>query len=380
MSVSKSIAKRVKKDRSGNVTGHVWRARYRDPQGTEHSKHFQRKSDGERWLDEVTASVVTGQYVAPNAGKITLREFAEQWRSIQVVRESTAAHYETMLRRHVYPTLGDLPLSALQPSHIQAWIKGLSGKLAPSTVAVVHGIVSSCLKSAVRDRRIPHNPCEGTRLPEMLPSKVVPPTTADVVQLHNMINDRYRSLVHLIAASGLRSGEAFGLTVDRVDFLRATITVDRQAVYLAKQPIRFGPPKRPASYREVPIPRDLVESLSAHITAFGLGEEGLVFSSPGGSFVRRSTFSAKIWKPAIAAAGLREGTRLHDIRHYYASLLIRHGESIKTVQKQLGHATAQETLDTYGHLWPDSDERTRGIASLALQEVPADHVRTTEAR
>lgn len=116
-----------------------------------------------------------------------------------------------------------------------------------------------------------------------------------------------------------------------------------------------------------------------HITRHGLGDHGLIFTSPTGGFIRRSTFSAKVWRPAVKAASLRPGTRLHDIRHYYASLLIRHGESVKTVQKRLGHATAQETLDTYGHLWPDSDDMTRAIASLAFQETPADDEGTTRA-
>lgn len=381
MTMSKSIAKRAKKDRSGKVTGHVWRARYRDEQGKEHSKHFTRKSDGERWLDEVTASLVTGQYVAPSAGKISLRDFAEHWRSIQVVRPNTASRYETTLRRHVYPTLGQMPISGVRPTHIQAWVKQISENLAPSTVAVAHGILSSCLKAAVADRRIVRNPCEGTRLPEVPPSKIIPPTTTEVVRLRDQIDPRYRALVHLCAASGLRPGEAFGLTVDRVDFLRATVTVDRQAVYVAKQPITFGPPKRlPASLREIPIPRDLVEALSAHISTYGLGEHDLIFTSPTGGFIRRSTFSSKVWRPAVKATGLREGTRLHDIRHYYASLLIRHGESVKTVQKRLGHATAQETLDTYGHLWPDSDDHTRSIAALALLDTSADDVGTTQGQ
>lgn len=381
MSMSKSIAKRPKKDRSGKVTGHIWRARYRDEQGKEHSKHFPRKSDGERWLDEVTASVVTGQYVAPTAGKISLRDFAEHWRSIQVVRPNTASHYETMLRRHVYPTLGHMMLSDLRPTHVQAWVKQVSEILAPSTVAVAHGILSACLKAAVSDRRIVHNPCSGTRLPEAPPTHIMPPTTAEVLRLHDRIDPRYRAMVHLCAASGMRPGEAYGLTVDRVDFLRATVTVDRQAVYVAKQPITFGPPKRlPASLREIPIPRDLVEALSAHIGTYGLGEHDLIFTSPTGGFIRRSTFSSKVWRPAVKAAGLREGTRFHDIRHYYASLLIRHGESVKTVQKRLGHATAQETLDTYGHLWPDSDDRTRSIAALAFQEPSADDEGTTQAQ
>ena len=61
----------------------------------------------------------------------------------------------------------------------------------------------------------------------------------------------------------------------------------------------------------------------------------------------------------VATAGAPAGTGFHDLRHYFASLLIRHGESVKTVQSRLGHATAAETLDAYSHLWPDSDDRTR---------------------
>ena len=84
-----------------------WRARYRDAGGQEHSKHFARKVDAQRWLDEVTASVVTGPYVDPKAGRVRFRDQAEAWRLAQVHRPSTRAHVETMLRRHAYPTFGD---------------------------------------------------------------------------------------------------------------------------------------------------------------------------------------------------------------------------------------------------------------------------------
>jgi integrase len=70
-------------------------------------------------------------------------------------------------------------------------------------------------------------------------------------------------------------------------------------------------------------------------------------------------------------AGVRQGVTFHDLRHFYASLLIRHGESVKTVQARLGHATAQETLDTYGHLWPDSEDRTRAAVEMALAPIVA---------
>lgn len=77
----------------------------------------------------------------------------------------------------------------------------------------------------------------------------------------------------------------------------------------------------------------------------------------------------------MKALKLPEGTRFHDLRHYYASLLIRHGESVKTVQARLGHASAAETLDTYSHLWPDSDDRTREAVDAVLGS-PADSLRT----
>jgi integrase len=278
-----------------------------------------------------------------------------------------------MLRRHVYPSIGDLKLAEITPSVIQAWVKRISETLAPSTVGVVHGIVSSCLKSAVRDRRIASNPCDGTRLPDVEPKRVVPLTDDQVRTLHSKIDPRFKALVHLCAATGLRQGEAFGLTADRVDFLRCVVKVDRQAVALAKEPIRFGPPKRPASYREIPVPRDVIDVLSAHIAAYGLGDDGLIFHADDGGFVRRSTFSAKVWVPAKKAANLPSDVGIHALRHYYASRLIRFGESVKTVQKRLGHASASETLDTYSHLWPDADDRTReAVADLLSQPVATD--------
>ena len=84
------------------------------------------------------------------------------------------------------------------------------------------------------------------------------------------------------------------------------------------------------------------------------GDADAVVAAP----VRRASFFQRVWRPALDAAKLPRQTRFHDLRHYFASLLIRHGESVKTVQARLGHASATETLDTYSHLWPDSDDRT----------------------
>ncbi len=169
-------------------------------------------------------------------------------------------------------------------------------------------------------------------------------------------------------------GEAFGLTLPRVDFLRRTLRVDLQLVLLANRAPFLAPPKTEASVRTVPLPDVVVEALAGHLAATpaahvaGLGP--LVFTNERGEAIRRNRFG-DVWRRAVRDCGLPAGTGFHALRHYYASLLIRHGESVKVVQSRLGHASAKETLDTYGHLWPDSDDRTRQAVDLVLSRPPA---------
>lgn len=173
----------------------------------------------------------------------------------------------------------------------------------------------------------------------------------------------------------MRQDECFGLTVDRIDFLRRTITVDRQLVTMPRQaPFLAAPPKTSASVRTIPLPQVVVEALLAdHLAAFSASVDGYVFTIDGDP-ISRSAFG-HLWRPVVRAAGLPAGTGFRSMRHYFASLLIRHSESVKTVQARLGHASAVETLDTYSHLWPDSDDRTREDINSVLGAVPADYLR-----
>jgi integrase len=105
----------------------------------------------------------------------------------------------------------------------------------------------------------------------------------------------------------------------------------------------------------------------------------LVFTTELGAPIRRTAFSARVWRPAVRRAGL-SGVTFHSLRHFYASLLIRHGESVKTVQARLGHASAAETLDTHSHLWPDSDDRTRAAVDAVLAPAAEEHLRNGDPR
>lgn len=345
-----------------------WRARFRDHTGKEYARHFDRRVDAQQWVDLMTADLVRGMFVDPRAGRVTFKTYCEEWRKIQVHRESTAAQVETNMRRHVYPIIGERQIGSVRPSEIQAMVKGLASELAPGTVELVYRYVVTVFKSAVTDRIITLTPCVDIKLPKVERSKVVPLSNEAIQKLVIQVPDRFRSMVILGAGTGLRQGEAFGLTVDRVDFLRKTLTVDRQLVLAKGGVVQFAPPKTDSSYRDVPLPGVVVDALAEHLAKYEpCGEpsvEGLIFTNDLGGGIARNRFS-EMWRPAVKRAELVD-VGFHELRHYYASLLIHHGESVKVVQDRLGHKTAKETLDTYGHLWPNSEDSTRAAVDSVL--------------
>ena len=363
----------VKREQSG-----AWRARYRDPDGRTRSKNFGRRIDAERFLTSVEHSKLSGTYVDPTAGKITLKEYAEKWRAVQVHRPTTVAQVETNLRRHVYPQLGDRPLGGIRPSELQAWVRGRTAELEPATVELVYRYVVAILRAAVADRLIARSPAVGIKLPKRPVRRIEPLPTEVVERLIEAVPRHYRALVVLAAGTGMRQGECFGLTFDRIDFLRRQVTVDRQLILVPGAPPKFGPPKTASSIRTIPLPQIVVDELASHLARFPVGPDGLVFTNASSSPIRRNRFSVD-WRRATQSSGAPDGIGFHSLRHYYASLLIRHGESVKVVQARLGHASASETLDTYSHLWPDSEDRTRSAVDGVLG-VAVSTLRQTEAK
>lgn len=348
-----------------------WQARFRGPDGKERSKSFARKLDAERWLTTEQAALFEGRWIDPRAGDTTVEAFALDWLANRPMRELSKLGYDRIIRLHVLPTFGRRRMSTIRPSEIEGWLAALSADLAPSTVQVVLRVASSMFRTAVRDRLILQSPTEGVRAPRPAPKILEPLELAEVHALVAAAPDRYRALIHLAAGSGLRQGELFGVTTSSLNMLRREVKVDRQLIQLDGGPPVWGPPKSDASIRVVPLADVTLEAVAEHLATFGPGPEGVVFTSERGEHIRRISFGQQ-WRRIVERAGLdRERVRFHELRHFYASVLIDAGASVKVVQTRLGHTSAALTLNVYAHLWRDDAEVTRAAMQRALTGAPA---------
>ncbi|WP_330354461.1 tyrosine-type recombinase/integrase [Streptomyces chartreusis] len=341
-----------------------WQVRYRDPDGKQVKENFATKPPAERRAAEIAMEMDKGTYVHPSELRITFREYAEQWRKAQPHRPTTARDVETVLRLYVYPKFGDRQLTSIRKGELQAWLTGLVRVkgLAPRTAIKVKQKVTAVFNAAVHDRLIPASPCAGLKAVEVPHAEVTPLTSAEVHKLAGAMPDRYRVLVILAAGSGLRAGELFGLQVKHIDFLRRTVKVEQQ-VQRAHPGVVVWPPKTKHSYRTVPVPQRVIDALAAHLKAYPAEQDGFLFAGP----VNADHFADTVWRPAVKAAGLPKGTRLHALRHTYASVLIKHGKGPKTVAARLGDTVAV-AMAIYAHLFPDEDEGTREAVEEFLQE------------
>ena len=307
-------------------------------------------------------------------GDVPFRDIALEWQQMQIHRPATALLVNSQLRNHILPVFGDRPIGSIRPGEIQSWVRSRSDiGLAASTIQMMTRSVGSMFTMAVADRLLERNPCAGVRLPRRERPPVIPPTLEQVEALIAAMSQRFRPIVVLAAGTGLRQGECLGLGINRVDFEGNTVTVDRQLVLTTSPPV-LAPPKTRASYRRVPLPQVVARSLAEHLERHPPGPDGLVFTNGRGAPIRRNRFGES-WRATVRRAGVPDGIRFHDLRHFYASLLIRHGESVKVVQARLGHASATETLDTYSHLWPDDGERTRAaVDAVFLGGIQSDTI------
>jgi integrase len=370
----------VRRERFGR--GLRWRARYRDAEGRQRSRSFARKPDAVRFLTLVQADLLRGSYIDPGRSRTPLSAYARVWLESLSVRPMTRRTYDSHLRIWILPALGGRSLASITPTDVRALVRQLTEHLAPSTARHVHGLLSTILRSAVEDGYLARNPAARTG-PRRIPRPPVRPLTVHQVQaLIDATPDRFQIAVLLGAGCDLRVGEALGLRVGEVDLEAGVLRVSAQLQALPGQPLALRPPKSDSSIRTMPLPDTVAAAIADQLRRWPPagardGQDALLVQTVTGRAVWPRTFHSRIWRTATTGAGLSD-VRFHQLRHFYASALIRAGESVKTVQAALGHASAVETLQIYVGLWPDNDQRTRAaIDALALDQPAAAPTRDT---
>lgn len=345
------------------------------PGGKQITKTSDRRADVQRWLDEQTASRVTGTFVDPRAGKTTLASFYDVWSQRQVWETGTRRAVDQAIRS---TTFKDEQLQRITTARVEEWVKGMQKQgLAPGTIKTRVMNVRTVLRGAIADKMITADPALGVTLPRARKkaAAMAIPSPPQVRQMLERASDRYQPLFAVAAFAGLRLGEASALQLGDIDFLKRVIYVRRQA-QRGDGILEIRLPKY-GSERDVPVPQALLDVLAAHATFWGLTGEPSAWLFPSDHGEPSAPTSVNTaWQ--VARANLP--FTLHDLRHFYASGLIAAGCDVVTVQSALGHSKPSITLDTYSHLWPQAEDRTRTAAAGIFTSVfgAADELLTNE--
>ena len=312
-----------------------------------------------RRLKEITTSIDTGTYL-PSC-KLTVGEWLNTWISEYTAdwKPLTVSNYSKQIKKHLIPRLGAAKLEDLDTHTIQLFYNSLTKSgLAPKTVKNIHGVLHAALEQAISNGYIHKNPTAGCKLPKVVRPEIKPLEPEEIARmLKEAKKDAYDNLFIVAMFTCMRQGELLGLSWDNVNFKAGQITIKQQLQ--CKDGVYFLETPKSGKCRVLsPAPvvmealKDEQQQQNANKQIVGAAWENkfnLVFTDAlGKNLVRRTV--VKHFKAVIERANIPPDVRFHDLRHSFAVTSLYSGDDVKTVQANLGHATAQFTLDVYGHV------------------------------
>lgn len=357
---------------SGNIRKRSdgrWEARYTTGIDKKTGKQIQKSVYGKtqkevrQKLTGITAEIDDGTYMEPT--KDTVSEWLDTWVETYVkysVKAYTFDSYERTCNNHIKPALGNVKLSSLTAPQIQQFYNSLltEKQLSAKTVKNIHGILHRALGQALKLGMIRSNPTEICDLPKSYRKEIVSMEQPDISRFLKEIRGHKFELVYLVTLfTGLREGEVLGLTWDCIDFERNCIFVKHQLQKTKKVGGEYIlAPTKNSRNRIITAAPSVMEVLKKQKSQQSQmqqlagpawnHERDLVFTNEfGGHLVHFTVY--KHFKRIVKDMGM-SSERFHDLRHSYAVVAIESGDDIKTVQTNLGHATASFTLDVYGHV------------------------------
>jgi integrase len=345
----------VRKRESGR-----WQVRYRGPDNQLRSapETFARKSEADRYLRLIEMRISQGEWSDPIRARVLLDDYATLWIAQRPgLRPRTVDLYSWLLKRHISPKLGKIPLDKLDTALIREWRAGLlEAGVTQGMAAKAYRLLRAILNTAVdEDDLLSTNPCriKGAGLEK---TEERPFLTIDqVMRLAANVPDRWRAFILLMTFASLRWGEITALTRDDIDLVSCEVRIRRQFLERSTGVIAAGPPKSRAGSRTVSFPALILPDIQEHLENFsGTGRTGLVFCALKGQPLRRSLFNKSVkWHELVAEIGV-PNLHLHDLRHTGNTLAASSGSSLKDLMSRMGHDSPTAAL-IYQHATREAD-------------------------
>ena len=346
-----------------------WEGRYtlgRDPvTGKQKQKSVYGKTQQEvrKKLSQITVEIDEGIYVEPTSMKVGA--WLDIWLQDYTgnVKPATRSAYEEHVRVHIKPYVGDVKLTRLAPHMVQAMYNTLLNDrhLAPKSIQNIHGAFHKALEQAKMLGYLRINPLDAVVIPRAEKKQITTVTDdAMTVFLQAIQGDPYELVLFVTAFTGMRQGEVLGLTWDCVDFEKGTLLINKQHNKVKGDPEHRFSSLKNGKIRVLTAASDVMDALrkqqklqeqwAAEAGELWDNHDNLVFTTETGRYINNKTLYVN-FKRVMKKIGL-QNVRFHDLRHTYAVNSLRAGDDIKTVQENLGHATAGFTLSTYAHSTP----------------------------
>ena len=328
------------------------------------------KADAERKLRELLASLDRG--IPINTENVKVSEYLQRWLSdytLTNTRPRTAERYASDVRLHISPVIGHVRLADLRASDIQLMLaKMLENGSSTRSVKHAYTVLKEALTHALHWGLVYRNVSEAVTPPKVIKKEIQPPDVEQVRRIILLAKDTpYETALTFMARTGCRRGECLGLRWKDVDFDSGTASIVFSLQRVGRQGLLMQPPKSAKSRRAIALDTTTVDTLRNHrgkqmLRRIDLGdsweENDLVFPGLLGRPLDPATLTRNFEK-LLKKAGIA-GVRLHDLRHFHATTLLKGGTHLKIVQERLGHASIAITADTYSHVAP------------SLQRVAAD--------